>query len=347
MKKGKPNNDVFFVEKILKHKEKGNKKLYLVKWVDYDEKFNSWEPEQSFLNSEKVLKLYEESTKQAREHNGRMAKTERQLKLTPLSGAVSKPVGARILTRRRKPTYKRSLIEKPQNNCEQAASVSNRSTPESSVSAADAQSSNNSLNMRTKRRGGRSRKHHFNVEESQEVKSSTVKILVNNEDVEIEDATLNKALNGKKNEEDLDDSANTSGDYPFELHRHNGLIGEDVNKDRIDQLIKEMDESLERVDGYAIVDEASDYSLSRLILIAKRPLGMIAYVRLEHNTDRSFRFECVPLEILIAKYPDDVLEYLQDQMKMDALNEYRRQARERFNESKANGDSKLPSNSNS
>lgn len=52
------------------------------------------------------------------------------------------------------------------------------------------------------------------------------------------------------------------------------------------------------------MDEPHNYFLSRLILIAKRPLGMVAYCRLEHNTMRSYRFECVPLEILIAKHPD-------------------------------------------
>lgn len=116
-----------------------------------------------------------------------------------------------------------------------------------------------------------------------------------------------------------------------------------------------MDEALERVDGrtalkcytmiipgYTLVDEPNVY-LSRLILIAKRPLGMVGYCRLEHEFEKTFQFECVPLEILIAKYPDvsllntpslfksrqfeDVLEYMQEQMKINALREYRRQAR--------------------
>jgi hypothetical protein len=36
------HDDVFEVEKILKKKGKGKNLQYLVKWLDYPNKFNSW-----------------------------------------------------------------------------------------------------------------------------------------------------------------------------------------------------------------------------------------------------------------------------------------------------------------
>lgn len=81
-----------------------------------------------------------------------------------------------------------------------------------------------------------------------------------------------------------------------------------------------MDEALEKIDGkliiffqflkffivpgFLIIEEPNKYDLSRLILIAKRPLGMVAYLRIEHRLSKHFLFECVPLELFIAKYPD-------------------------------------------
>lgn len=38
----------FYVEKILDHKVENNETLFLVKWLDYGEELNSWEPSSSF-----------------------------------------------------------------------------------------------------------------------------------------------------------------------------------------------------------------------------------------------------------------------------------------------------------
>lgn len=41
---------VFYVEKILDRREDDDEKvLYLVKWIDYGDEANSWEPAESFL----------------------------------------------------------------------------------------------------------------------------------------------------------------------------------------------------------------------------------------------------------------------------------------------------------
>lgn len=61
----KQPEQVFQVERILKHKLVRGKKLYLVKWQGYPESECTWEPQESFYSSQ-VLDEYEESLKSAR-----------------------------------------------------------------------------------------------------------------------------------------------------------------------------------------------------------------------------------------------------------------------------------------
>ena len=42
--------EVYLIEKVLKTKKVGNKKQYLVKWLGYPEKFNSWVDEKDMRN---------------------------------------------------------------------------------------------------------------------------------------------------------------------------------------------------------------------------------------------------------------------------------------------------------
>ena len=51
------------VEKILKRKIKNGKPFYLIKWKNYDNSFNSWEPEINLEHSKKVLNLFLKSQK--------------------------------------------------------------------------------------------------------------------------------------------------------------------------------------------------------------------------------------------------------------------------------------------
>ena len=49
------------VEAILKHRQKGRKKEYLIKWVGYDDKDNTWEPEDHLAHLPEMLKSYWEN----------------------------------------------------------------------------------------------------------------------------------------------------------------------------------------------------------------------------------------------------------------------------------------------
>lgn len=75
--------------------------------------------------------------------------------------------------------------------------------------------------------------------------------------------------------------------------------------------------------GFLIIDESYNYYLSRLILIAKRPLGMVCYCRIVHKYLKRYLFECVPLDVFIAKYKGIVLDYLEEEIKADMLEKRR------------------------
>jgi hypothetical protein len=49
--------NIYLVEKILKEKGKGAKKEYLIKWLGYDESFNSWEPASNIDDLKNIHKL--------------------------------------------------------------------------------------------------------------------------------------------------------------------------------------------------------------------------------------------------------------------------------------------------
>ncbi|XP_055329358.1 uncharacterized protein LOC129582015 [Paramacrobiotus metropolitanus] len=58
-KYGEDGEEIFYVEKILKKKTtKTGQPLYFVKWKNYSEKYNTWEPPSSF-NSASVIRQYE------------------------------------------------------------------------------------------------------------------------------------------------------------------------------------------------------------------------------------------------------------------------------------------------
>lgn len=54
------NDELYNVEKILSKKMKNGKPQYLVKWEDYSEFHNTWEPEASFESCPELLKEFED-----------------------------------------------------------------------------------------------------------------------------------------------------------------------------------------------------------------------------------------------------------------------------------------------
>lgn len=60
--------DLYVVEKIIKKKMIGKKPFYLVKWENFSEKDNTWEPEE---NLESVMHLVEEFEEEFLERNGK------------------------------------------------------------------------------------------------------------------------------------------------------------------------------------------------------------------------------------------------------------------------------------
>lgn len=51
-------NSLYEVEEILKHKIIDNKNYYLIKWKNYKNVYNTWEPESNLLNCEKLLNKF-------------------------------------------------------------------------------------------------------------------------------------------------------------------------------------------------------------------------------------------------------------------------------------------------
>lgn len=49
---------IYYVEKILKKKIIKGKEFFLVKWIGFSKKFNSWEPEESFYTNNEIIKQF-------------------------------------------------------------------------------------------------------------------------------------------------------------------------------------------------------------------------------------------------------------------------------------------------
>lgn len=47
------------VEEILKKKKKRNEIYYLIKWQDYDDDYNTWEPARNLLNVQDLINEFE------------------------------------------------------------------------------------------------------------------------------------------------------------------------------------------------------------------------------------------------------------------------------------------------
>lgn len=56
--KSSKKQETFIVEKILKKKIIGGKPQYLVKWLNFPSKNNTWEPETSFAFNPHLLKEF-------------------------------------------------------------------------------------------------------------------------------------------------------------------------------------------------------------------------------------------------------------------------------------------------
>ncbi|CAL4060098.1 unnamed protein product, partial [Meganyctiphanes norvegica] len=53
-----PDDEIFQIEKILKHRDRDDKREYLIKWLGYSSKHNTWEPEENLLGGKTLLKTY-------------------------------------------------------------------------------------------------------------------------------------------------------------------------------------------------------------------------------------------------------------------------------------------------
>ena len=51
----KDHDNVVFVERILNHRKKGNNFEYLVKWKNFDDADNTWEPASSFFDISPIV----------------------------------------------------------------------------------------------------------------------------------------------------------------------------------------------------------------------------------------------------------------------------------------------------
>lgn len=63
--KAKPDANVYMVEKILKKRIVKGDTQYLIKWQNYSNKYNSWEPQENLMCPE-LIKSYEEEWSQAK-----------------------------------------------------------------------------------------------------------------------------------------------------------------------------------------------------------------------------------------------------------------------------------------
>lgn len=51
-------NTLYEVERIIKHRMKNGKREFLIKWVGYPKKDNSWEPEPNLMYAPDILNTY-------------------------------------------------------------------------------------------------------------------------------------------------------------------------------------------------------------------------------------------------------------------------------------------------
>jgi hypothetical protein len=61
--KSPKKQEEYEVEKIAEHKMKNNRPYYLVKWVGYEDKDNTWQAESSLQNAVEILAEYKEKHK--------------------------------------------------------------------------------------------------------------------------------------------------------------------------------------------------------------------------------------------------------------------------------------------
>ncbi|KAI6241143.1 hypothetical protein M3Y99_00387000 [Aphelenchoides fujianensis] len=124
-------------------------------------------------------------------------------------------------------------------------------------------------------------------------------------------ARLSNARSRAKDDEDAPVLPKFFG-IEFPLHPWNGLIGEKYDELRMSKLVHEMDESLLKLEGFLLTKTAT-FAFNRLVLIAKRHNGMVAYVRLSvPSAPNFFVFECVPLEVVFHLHRSAVRDYLKE-----------------------------------
>ncbi|KAI6222264.1 Chromobox protein-like protein 1-like [Aphelenchoides besseyi] len=319
-------NELFYVEKILDRREqKGQEVSYLVKWSGYSEQQNSWEPASSFIDTSMI-----EAFENERRKSGSTGK-EQQKTIRSRFGSKDKVHSSSpstSMTTSKKMHNKRPASEDQTDPQRLASTSHSASTRETLISTSNSSEQRKRPRILA-RRGSIATKPSTLVQPKEEilefkdkVQSTSTEQNVNLSDEVSEPFESETLTDGK----DTEEWTLEPKDFEFALHPRNGLIGDKFDEKRLQKLIKEMDAALEEIDGFA-TSEVGRYELSRLILVAKRPNGIVGYVRLlDRLALKTYRFECVPLEILVSLHPDLVLEYLQERARHQVFKEMKEQA---------------------
>ncbi|KAI6209129.1 Chromobox protein-like protein 1-like protein [Aphelenchoides besseyi] len=300
-------NELFYVEKILDRREqKGQEVSYLVKWFGYSEQQNSWEPASSFIDK-RMIEAFENERRKSLSNGKDQQKMVRskfgskdKLHLTSPSTSMA----SNKKTHSKRP----ALEDKP--DPQLLASTSHSASIYETLKPTSSNSSEQLKRPRIlARRSSVLAKPSTLLQPKEEIPQSRD---------EIQSTSIEQNLNPSDelskpfDSETLNNGKNAEEDWTLEP------------KD-CEFPIKEMDAALEEIDGFA-TSEVGRYKLSRLILVAKRPNGIVGYVRLlDRLALKTYRFECVPLEILVSLHPDFVLEYLQERARHQIYKEMKEQ----------------------
>ncbi|KAI6234269.1 Ribonuclease H-like domain [Aphelenchoides fujianensis] len=322
MAKGK-KDDVFMVERIVDRRVQNRQVMYLVKWQGYSTKQNSWEPASSFVNRA-MVEDFEQKRRQRTAERHVLKELREQRKAKKEQSERKKalpPSSSRTSAGGRKPPTKRTFVVKREENERPPSPAPKRASPAPSTPPTAERAAGSSAPVSRKRPRILERRPKIKTEPPADEKTPEAQrppaITITPPAEEMPAATDERPQDGENR-------AVVNGvhrkqswrvepeDCSFPLHPRNGLIGAQFDQQRFDALLAEMDEAVES-EGREFAAAATDrYQLSRVILCAKRANGTAAYIRLlDQLAARTYRFECVPLELLADLYPEAVLAYIQ------------------------------------
>ncbi|KAI6198147.1 hypothetical protein M3Y94_01310600 [Aphelenchoides besseyi] len=270
------SSPVYVIDRIVDKRIVNNCVEYLVKWQDYTSDDDTWEPAESFCSESPV-----------RDFEKRLA--EKRNSKQPEKSKIKSKRNPSVQT-------ERSIAQSADN-----ASTSNPTCSTNPTSSTATSTTRTIIPIKMPARRTRRARAQVNRDNSP-TPSRRQKAGASN--------SANSSSQSKSTGQ-LPSHEDGEKEVHFEMDPQNGLVGKIPSNERHMKLVSEMDKALRTDDDFMIMKKV-EYTLSRLILIAKRPEGMVAYVRLVHTTNSELvLFECVPLEIVLALYPQVVLAYMQ------------------------------------